>query len=226
MAGFLTVVSYFLAAALSFGLREVKAAQKKERPSLRRSLSVLKETLQSRRLLLLVVSTALLQEVNQTITVFLNQLQYARAGMTVKMISGAYILVTVSGLAEVFSAPLTKRWKPRIFGTSLFAVSGLCCLVLAVTRDPFVSVAGVLLIRVCFSLLSPLAMELQNNIIVTDDRATALSMNSLVMDFLAVFTNLAFGKLADLSLGAAICFGGVLCLMGMGLYGLSFRDAL
>ncbi len=73
-------------------------------------------------------------------------------------------------------------------------------------------------IRVCFSLLSPLGAELQNKAITTSDRATALSMSTMIMDLLAVFTNLVFGKLADFDLSTAMCLGGFLCIVGIGLY--------
>lgn len=217
-AGFLTVISYGIAVILSFGLQEVKAAKKGERMSFGHSLTILKETLFDRKLLFLIAGVALLREVNQTITVFFNQLQYTKAGMSVRMISGVYILMTLFGLVSVFSAPLTKRLKPRFFGAMLFIICSFSCLMLALTENPFVSILGILLIRICFSLMSPLGTELQNKAITTIDRATALSMSTLIMDLLAVFTNLVFGKLADLDLSAAMCFGGFLCILGVGLY--------
>ncbi len=217
-AGFLTVISYGMALILSFGLKEVKAIQKDKKISFGHSFTVLKETLFNRRLLFLVAGIALFREVNQTITVFFNQLQYTKAGMSVKLISGVYILMTLSGLVSVFSARLTKKLKPRFFGTMLFAACAFSCLLLAFTRNPFISVLGVLFIRVCFSLLSPLGAELQNKAITTSDRATALSMSTMIMDLLAVFTNLVFGKLADFDLSTAMCFGGFLCIVGIGLY--------
>ena len=217
-AGFLTVISYGIAVILSFGLKEVTTAGKGERMSFGHSLAILKETLFNRSLLLLIAGVALLREVNQTITVFFNQLQYTKAGMSVKLISGVYILMTLSGLVSVFSASLTKQLKPRFFGAALFVVCSFSCLMLAFTENPFVSVFGVLLIRVCFSLLSPLGTELQNKAITTTDRATALSMCTLIMDLLAVFTNLVFGKLAEFNIRAAMCFGGILCILGAGLY--------
>lgn len=217
-AGFLTVISYGIAVILSFGLKEVKAAGKDERMSLGHSLTILKETLFNRSLILLIAGVALLREVNQTITVFFNQLQYIKAGMSVRLISGVYILMTLSGLVSVFSAPLTKKLKPRFFGAMLIVVCSFSCLALAFTVNPFVSVFGVLLIRVCFSLMSPLGTELQNKAITTTDRATALSMCTLIMDLLAVFTNLVFGKLAEFNLSSAMCLGGFLCILGAGLY--------
>ena len=159
-----------------------------------------------------------MHEVNQTITVFLNQLQYTRSGMTARLISGAYILVMLCGLVSMLSAPLTKRLKPKFFGGALFAVCGLACLTLAFTENPLLSVLGILLIRVCYGLISPLGARLQNEAITTPDRATALSMGALIADLLAVFTNLVFGKLAEFDLSAAMCFGAFLCVLGMGLY--------
>ena len=218
VTGFFTVISYGIAVILSFGLKEVKVTQKGERMSFGHSLTILKETLFNRSLLLLIAGVALLHEVNQTITVFFNQLQYTKAGMSVRLISGVYILMTLSGLVSVFSAPLTKKLKPKFFGAMLFGACSFSCIMLAFTKNPFVSVFGVLLVRVCFSLMSPLGTELQNKAITTMDRATALSMSTLIMDLLAVFTNLVFGKLAEFDLSAAMGFGGFLCILGMGLY--------
>lgn len=218
MAGFLTVISYGIAAALGFGIKETRTPKGRETVSLKASTDILKNTFQNRRLLMLILAAAFLGEVNQTITVFFNQLQYTKAGMPDSVISGMYILVTLSGTAGMLSASLTKWLKPRLFGALLFTIGGFSCLVLAFTENPVLSVLGVLWIRVSFSLMSPLQTKLQNELLVTEDRATALSMNALVMDLMAVFTNLIFGKLADYRLSAAMCFGGILCAFGMILY--------
>ena len=222
IAGFLTVISYGIAALLSFGLTEVRQVPKVQKRSLGYFFALLKETVFDRRLLLLIVATGLITEVNQTVTVFFNQLQYTKAGMSVRLISAVYILVTVSGLLSVLSAPLTKRLKPKSFGTLLFAVCGFSCFMLAFTENAFVSVFGVLLVSVSFRLFFPLGTQLINEAITTDDRATALSMGTLITDLIGVFTNLVFGKLADDNLSTAMRFGGILCILGLLLYLISF----
>lgn len=226
MAGFLTVISYGMAVIPALLLDEVKPAQDHEKISLETSLTILKGTLHNRRLLLLLVAAALINEVSQTITVFFNQLQYEKAGMSARFISVVYILVTLSGLVSAFSARLTKWLKPRNFGMMLFAVCALSCLTLAMTENPFLSVSGVLLVSVSSRLMSPLETELENEAITATDRATALSMNALFMDILAVFTNLIFGKLADWNLSVAMAFGAILCLLGLFLYMESLRQPL
>lgn len=218
LAALLTVFSYGLAFLLSFGLTEVRPKEQTERPSLARTLAVLKETLMNRRLLLLVCALALVGQVHQTITVFLNQLQYTRAGLPVRWIAAVSILTTVAGLAGAASEKLTKKWRPRRFGGWMFALCALACLLLAWTSDAILSVIGVQMIALCFALLSPLGAELENRAVTTTDRATALSMNTLLADGLAVFSNLAFGSLADTSLSAAMLFGCGLCVAGMVLF--------
>lgn len=222
IAGFLTVISYGIAALLSLGLKEVRQTQRVQKRSLGYFFALLKETVSDRRLLLLIVATGLITEVNQTITVFFNQLQYTKAGMSVRLISAVYILVTVSGLLSVLSAPLTKKLKPKSFGTLLFAVCGFSSFMLALTENAFVSVFGVLLVSVSFRLFFPLGTQLINEAITTDDRATALSMGTLITDLIGVFTNLVFGKLADDNLSTAMRFGGILCILGLVLYLISF----
>ena len=96
------------------------------------------------------------------------------------------------------------------------------CLLLGLFPLPAVSVLAVLLLRVSFSLMQPLQMDLQNKQISGRDRATALSMNAVVMESLGIFLNLIFGKLADLRLEAAMFLGAALCGFGAILYGRSF----
>ena len=80
-----------------------------------------------------------------------------------------------------------------------------------------------LALRVGYSLFEPLQMELQNREIDTDDRATALSLNTLLMDSAAVGINLVFGKAAQFDLRAAMAFGCALCAAGLVLYAVRGR---
>ena len=73
-------------------------------------------------------------------------------------------------------------------------------------------------LRGCFSLLQPLYMDLQNRLVTTSDRATALSMNAVVQDGLGIFMNLIFGYIADFNLTFAMLFGAAMCVTGLLLY--------
>lgn len=215
LAGLLTVFSYGAAALLALGLKEVKAAERRTGAGLQEALAVLSGQLRSGKILLLVISAALIGETHQAITVFLNQLQYTRAGMSPQMISAAYIVVSITGLVGGFSARLCERVGAKAMGMLLKGISLGCCLVLAVTRHPLLSVLAVIGLQGCFSLLQPLYMELQNQLISTENRATALSMNAVMQDGIGIFLNLLFGYVADWNLSSAMLFGAVMCCVSL-----------
>jgi predicted MFS family arabinose efflux permease len=223
LAGFCTGVSYGVAALLAFGLREVKPPQPTPEGRLTEFKRALLQLLRDARTLALLLAIALLNETHQTITVFLNQLQYVRAGMTDTQIGLAYGLATVFGLTGALSARATRRWRSRGFGSALYLAACAACLLLACTRSALLSVAAILLLRVAFSLFQPLQTELQNQRVTIADRATALSLNALLLDGAGIATNLTFGAAAQQSLPLALALGALFCLAGLALYNLGNR---
>lgn len=213
MAGFLTVISYGLAALLSFGLTEVK--KEKENTSHTEGLILpLKQIFKNKNLLLFLMGIALLNETHQTITVFLNQLQYEKCGLADSAMGYIYILVTIAGLCGTWSFRLTKKLGDFRFAALLYGFAALACILLAVTGSPWLSVLGILTLRIVFSLFQPLQAELQNRQILTGNRATALSVNAVIIDSVGAGTNIAFGTLAEKNLSATFLFGAGLCILG------------
>ena len=222
LAAFLTVVSYALAALLSLGLAEVN--QRKEAPTtLGSAVETLSDTVRNRRLMFLILGIALVEVVHQTVTVFTNQMKYIQVGMSTGVIAAVYMLMTACGLAGERSEWLTKRLGAKHLGLILICGSAVSCLGLAWVKTPLAAVAGVLMLRICFSVLQPLQTALQNQLIRSRDRATALSMTGLLMDLLAVFTEVVFGKIADFGLNLSMLFGGFLCMIGAVLYWASWK---
>lgn len=204
LAAFLTVISYALAAVLSLGLTEVKQEKSPQhRGQLRKALP-------KGSLVLFLLAAAFLAETHQTITVFLNQLQYQRCGMGEGAMGWAYILATILGLSGVFSVGVTKR-TGILGGCLLFCSLSIgACLVLAWTRSGTASVGSILLLRLSNTLFQPFQAQMQNQQIQTENRATALSVNAMLMDCVAVGSNLVFGALSEYSLTAAFVFGSAL----------------
>lgn len=222
LAAFLTVVSYAFAAAFSLGLAEVK--QRKEvPPTLSSAVETLRDIVKNRCLMCLIFGVALVEVVHQTVTVFTNQIKYIQVGLSTGAVAAVYMLMTVCGLAGERSDWLTKRLGANRLGLVLICGSAVSCLGLAWAKTPLTAVAGVLMLRICFSILQPLQTTLQNQSIRSGDRATALSMTGLLMDLLAVFTEIVFGKIADFSLNLSMLFGGLLCIIGAVLYWASWK---
>ena len=219
LAGFLTVVSYGLAALLSLGLTEVKQAASAAAPA-EPFRATLHRTLGNRTMLLFLAAVAFLTEAHQTITVFLNQLQYERCGLSSTAIGVLYIAATVLGMLGFCSAPLTKRMGTRAFCLLFCGLAAAACLVLGATQTAFPAGVGILTLRISNTLFQPFRAQLQNRQIQTENRATALSIHAMIVNCIAIATNLIFGALSDWSLPAAFFFGAGICVCSLLLFSL------
>lgn len=210
LAGFLTVISYGISAVLSFFLTEVKAT--KANPQKQESFaSLLKKVLSDRCLLLFLIAVALLSETHQTITVFLNQLQYSRCGLGNTMIGFLYIAATILGLCGIYSSAVTGKIGMR-FSLILFCgLNVISCMILTFSHSAVPSVFGILALRLSNSLFQPFQAEIQNKQIKTENRATALSINAMLVDCIAIGTNLIFGAMSEWNLSLAFLFGSGIC---------------
>ncbi len=217
-----TAIVYALAAIFPFFLTEVKAEQGEPRPALASLLSVLRDALRTPGLLLLILAGSLFGEVSHYAATFLSQVQYLRCGMGSAAIGAAFTLVTLMSLLSPLSEPLSRLWGERRTGTLLmFSVSG-CCAVLAATVSPIVSILAFLLMEGAIALYNPLHSVLENRFIHTDDRATALSVNALLGNAVAVMVQLGLGRAADASPVAAL----LMCAVGCAGAACLFRRAV
>lgn len=212
LAGLLTMIVYGLAAICSLFLSETKPPQH-EHPSpfagFRRSLRLL---LHTPALLALILCSSVFGEVIHTVTVFLNQLQYTRCGWGNTLISAAYIASSLAEMSSVWSDGVTRRLGERRTGTALLLISAVCCALLAVTANGWLSLACILLLCFASALYNPLAGAMENRLIIVDDRATTLSVSSLASDSIAMLVNLLLGRAADSSLPLAMMLGSMLCI--------------
>ena len=218
LAGLLTVLSYGASTVLVFFLRDVKEpARNRERPmaSLKNSF---RQLIRVRGLLPLVLCGALAGEVCRNVSVFFNQLQYARCGMDERAIAAVYGVTTLIGLCGAFSAAATKQAGERRTGLLLLAAMAACCMTLALTESALLSVAMMLLLCAASALYGPLSSAMENRLIVTEDRATALSVNTLVSDGVAIPLSLLLGRLAEASLPGTFLLCGAVCVAATGLF--------
>lgn len=225
LAGFLTMITYGIAALLAFGLKEVKefkepkAAESVEntaagkRPKSSFAVNFL-EVIKDRKFLLLLAGMAFLAETRQTVTVFLSQLQYEKCGIAPVNMGYIYILVTVTGMAGIWSARVTKRMGEKPCALTLFGVGTASCLLLAFTERAVLSILGIMALTLAASLFVPLQTELQNRHVRSSDRATVLSIYAVITEGIGIFTNLLFGRAASAALSLAMVCGAVLCALG------------
>ena len=211
-AGFLTVISYGGAAFLSLFLTDVRIHSVKKTDTEPFRVTI-KKAMKNRSLLLFLIAAALLSETHQTITVFLNQLQYQKCGLSGSSIGLLFVAATLLGLLGFCSSSVTGRLGICSSLLLFCSMAAASCLTLAATRLAFPSATAILILRFSNTLFQPLLTEIQNRQIRTDNRATALSVNSMLLNSVAIGTNLVFGALADRTLSGAFLFGTGICII-------------
>lgn len=214
LAGLYTVISYGVAALLTFGLQEVYSSFDKYPKRNIQTVTLLKQLFKNKQFIFFLIGIALLNETHQTITTFLNQLQYTKSGILPDAMGYIYILVTLVGLVGMASAWLTNKMGVKFLVSILYGSSICACIVMALTSNAILSVLGIVVLRLAFSLFQPLQTELQNKQIITENRATVLSINAMLIDGVGVATNIVFGKVAEVSLSGAMLCGAWLCAVG------------
>lgn len=218
LAAFLTIISYGIAMVLSLFLNEVKPKTTNRIQFNKQIKMISSAVIQNKSFFMFLFAAALLAESNQTITVFLNQLQYLRSGIEPRYMGYIYILVTISGLLAAYSYRISERIGESAAIKLLFSAACLACIVLALYSNPITSVLGILILRISASLFVPMRMDIENRQINISCRATILSVYSSTMNVIAVGTNLIFGKMADINIKYAMISGALFCFIGLIVY--------
>lgn len=221
IAALMTVLSYAAAFAASLFLSPLPAGSSHcpgdcitsfsavENPCL-----ILKNFLGNKRLLLFLSGTALLSEMCQNVTVFLNQLQYIRCGASDTVIGFFYILVSLAGLFGIFSFAAAKKAGEFIFSSLCFLLPAVLCFLLCLTENPVLSAVCIIGIQLMGSLFQPLLSRFQNEEIRTSSRAAALSLQAVFLECTSAAVAPVYGILADRSLPSAFFAGTFSCLAG------------
>ena len=217
LAGFATTIPYFISVVLTVFLDDLQPEQKNKSKTPRYQELFLM-LWQDKRFFLFLAASMLLTESHQAITVFLSQIQYVQTGLSQRGIGAAFLLVTIMGLMSVFSGKLERRFGTHRFGMTLFSVAICACALLALTHSAWLSVLGILLLRMAAALFIPLGTSIQNKQIKTQERATMLSAYAACMRGGAILINLLLMRLAQSSIRYAMAAGVIFCMTGMILY--------
>lgn len=220
LAGLLTVFSYGAAALLALGLKEVGEPDERTPEPVSAGRVVL-SVVKNKKLLLFLLAAMLLEQTHQAVTVIVNQLQYQRSGIGASWFGVILAGMNLLGLLGVFSRRYTACLGEKWAGGSLLLLSAGSCVVLALTENPVLSVMGVALVHLAFSLFVPLQTELQNRRVVTSARATELSVQSAFLNGTGAAVGVVFGRGAESSVPLAFWLGAVLCLSAWCLFQLT-----
>lgn len=209
LAALITIIPYGIATGVTFFISEDINPSKNRNDILNNLKSVFKNKDMLRKL----ISFALVTLVVQSVTVFLNQGQYVKSGINARYFGLLLAINQVIRLSASKSYRLSNKYGQVSVIRIMYIMIGVSCLSLVVINNSLLSVILILLISLGSSLINPIIMDMQNKGITTENRATMLSIYSMIISVVTAIINPFIGLCADSSIELAFvgCF--TLCVI-------------
>lgn len=212
LSALLTLIAYGFAAVISLFITEVKPVPERPATPFAMLKTILTDLRRIKGLIPLLLMNVLLFETLHNITVFFSQLQYQRAGAAMRLMGVATIIGAICELSGGLSHRLTRTLGERRFGLCVIFACAAGCFAMAFSANIILSIAAISFLFAARALMGPLAEVIENRMIVSDDRAAALSMNSMLTGCLSIPLNLLLGRSADICLPGTFVICGILIL--------------
>ena len=207
-AALFTAIAYGCALIASEMLVEVKG-EKQERDSAG-FIEMIKITLKDYRLMLFLLSGALISVCSWVIVVFLNQNQYLANGATERFIGFTFIVTSLANFLGVFSSKITDRFGDLKGGILMIMSMGVTATLLSFSHNMYLSLTLIALTDVLHTLYVPLESRLHSDYITVADRATMMSIYMMAIDLFSTVPNVLMGISGERSLPATFRWCGLL----------------
>ncbi len=206
----LTIFFYLLAAILTLFLTEPVHEQKEAEGFIRRFRECLVVLKAKRFLVYIAILSGILGVIGQAM-VFLNQLQFHRAGINVVHFGMIIAALELMRMAASKTHILTQRLGERFVLVGATLAVGVFYLILSYTDSPFPTIAAMAVILSCLAILQPLIQDILNRSI-RSNRATLLSIFSWMGSVMGILLNPIVGHLSDVSVRMVFASLGILAV--------------
>ena len=222
---FLTIISYGIAFLICLFLKDAETNRELEEKNKNKfSISnFFSFKLLDKKILIFILSLAILSETTHTLVVLLNQPLYKRSGINIALfgILTAFIqIATFIGL---------KAYKIKEY----LGIKKLCYLVLLAitigsgvlifTRNPFIVVGMIFIIEGAFALIIPISETIKNDSISSSKRVTILSTYAVIMNVVGTLSKFFIALVAKKSLDSTLLFCLLLNILALGIMGFYFK---
>ena len=187
---FLTTIPYAIAFLLCFFLKDIEINKELDRNKSNKFnvSNFFSFKLIDKKILIFVISLAILAETTHSLTVLLNQPLYERSGINIALFG---ILTAFVQIATFIGL---KAYKIKEYvGTKKLCYLVLLSItigsgILFFARNPFIVVGVIFIIEGAFALIIPISETIKNDSITSNKRATILSTYAVIMNVVATIS--------------------------------------
>ena len=223
MTAYWTIVPYAAALACSLFLVDVGEAGTPDRGGMAKERipggirAAMRTLSRDGSLLMFLVAAAVVGEAAQAATVFLSPLQYERAGIPRAAFGILFAVIQGTGIVAAVSGLIARRLGRASAFRVFILLEAIALAALAITDNAFISVAALIMVAAASAMFRPLSATLQNERVVGRERATALSVNAMLVEIVSAVVNIGIGwaAAAGLRIGFAALSLGTLAFMAL-----------
>lgn len=200
LTAFYTVFPYGIAFVLSFFLKDIIKPHKREEKTILKSLT---EILKNPSTIIFIILGAIITEMSISIGGFLNQPQYIKCGIEIKYFGLIFACMQIIPAASSGTYKLLNRIKREKLIGIIVLIMIAAGFTLSITGSAIFSIISVALISLSSAIFQPLFYSKQNQNLKDNNRATVLSIYSMIIGLTSGSINIVIGKVAELSLSGS-----------------------
>lgn len=199
-----TIIAYGFSVILICFVKEdnKECRENKKNISIRSCIKQLKHI---EYIFLFVICIAIINELSYAISVNLGQLQFQNIGMSIIYLGYINASIELVSMLSFKTHVITNKFSQEKTLKVFFMIMLLCILGIIITNNIAINIICIVLIGGLIGVIEPIILDIKNKSIV-NNRATMLSIYSMVGSIVTAFSNIAIGIFADIYLKYAFIF--------------------
>lgn len=203
-AVFITSISYGISVILVCFTKDIKIEKSNNNKSLMIKDSF-KDFKSVKWILVFVVSTAIISEISYGISINLGQIHFEQIGFNIKYLGYINAFSEILGMLSCKTYVLSETFGQNKTLKFMLSTMLICISILIFTKDTFISIISIFFLSGLISMISPIVLNIKNKSIIKN-RATILSIYSMIGSIVSAFINIIIGFYADIYLKYAFIF--------------------
>lgn len=210
----LTIIPYGIAFILSFFIDDVSFKKKNEV----KIFKCIIEFIRNKKIMCLAISLGLIEVVVQSTTVFLDKIKYESIGISMNYFGIISIVVTVCTLIVFKTYRLTHKFEKETVVKWCICIISISCIVISFSQKYFIVILCIVLIKIAFEFIVTISYEFKNNTAEDYNRATIISIYSIIINIVYLIIYPIIGWAAKISLSYSFLFCGFIIVIAIAIF--------
>ncbi|MCR8744661.1 MFS transporter [Romboutsia lituseburensis] len=210
-----TVIAYGVSVVIMYFIEDIEIESSSHNKNL-----IIKEIFKDindiKWIFVFVIATAIIAEISYGISINLGQLHFESIGIDIRLLGDISAFSELLAMLSCKTHTLSKKFGQDKTLKTMINIMLLCVLVLILTNSIIISIIAICSLSGLISMISPIVLDIKNKSI-SKNRATVLSVYSMIGSIVSTFINIAVGFCADIYLKYA--FVAYFVIMGVGVFG-------